>query len=343
MTFYRYLTKIFLSDGGFELYSRYKVLNHNIADVRGTDERSAAAPYPRLPRFYIPDSLWFLKSEGAMDLQRLSIGQMAKLNHVSKQTLRLYDRLGLLTPLSVNEETGYRFYSIGQSATLDMIQYYKEIGFSLQEIKERLNEMNLDKMPSVLQDRYEYIDRQMEKLKIDQAAILRSIDSFNRYMTLPQIGKIFYEYVPERTIYVYHTGADFFSYSYYEYEYYLRMFKDHLAEKGFPSTYFSNVGTMMRHDKFAGQLDFYSDELFIFMDKNDGLPFKTETVPAGTYISMCCDIFEAERDYAYILFEEMRIQGHKPLGDYLCEVVTEYPDSRNGQRKIFYKMQVRIN
>lgn len=278
-----------------------------------------------------------------MDLKKLSIGQMAKLNHVSKQTLRLYDKLGLLTPIYINEETGYRFYSIGQSATLDMIQYYKEIGFSLQEIKERLNEMNLDKMPSVLQERYEYIDRQMEKLKIDQAAILRSIDSFNRYMTMPQIGKIFYEYISERTIYVYHTGANFFSYSYHDYEYNLRMFKDHLTEKGFPSTYFANVGTMMRYEKIAHELDFYSDELFIFLDKNDKLPFKTETVPAGTYISMCCDIFDAEREHACILFDEMRSQGLSPLGDYLCEVVTEYPDSQNGQRKIFYKMQVRIS
>ena len=278
-----------------------------------------------------------------MDLKKLSIGQMAKLNHVSVQTLRLYDKIGLLTPLYINEDTGYRFYSIGQSATLDMIQYYKEIGFSLQEIKERLNEMNLDKMPSVLQDRYDYIDKQLEKLKIDQAAILRSIESFNRYMTMPQIGKIFYEYVPERTIYVYHTGQNFFSYSYYDYEYHLRMFKDHLTEKGFPSTYFTNVGTMMRHEKIAHDLDFYSDELFIFLDKNDRLPFKTETVPAGTYISMCCDIFDAERDYAEMLFKEMRNQNLTPLGDYLCEVVTEYPDSKNGQRKIFYKMQVRIN
>lgn len=33
-----------------------------------------------------------------MDLQKLSIGQMAELNHVSEQTLRLYDKEGLLVP-----------------------------------------------------------------------------------------------------------------------------------------------------------------------------------------------------------------------------------------------------
>lgn len=277
-----------------------------------------------------------------MNLQKLSVGQMARLNHISEQTLRLYDRMGLLKPHSVNTQTGYRYYSIGQSATLDMIQYYKEIGLPLKDIQERLNELNLSTMPSVLQDRYRYIEKEMEKLRIDQAAILKSIDSFNRYLTLPQLGSAFLEYMPERRIYVYHTGANFFSYDYYEYEYNLRMFKNHLKEQHFPSTLFSNVGTMMRHEHFSHMLDFYSDEMFIFLDRDMPVDLKTETVPAGTYFSLCCDIFEKEKLYAEKLFEEIRSKNYQPLGDYLCEVVTEYPNSENGERKIVYKMQIRI-
>ena len=278
-----------------------------------------------------------------MNLRKLSIGEMASLNHISKQALRLYDKMGLLSPIEINDKTGYRYYSIGQSATLDMIQYYKEIGFSLNDIKERLNEMNLNTMPEVLQERYEYSEREMKKLKINQTAILRSIDSFNRYMSLPQIGTIFYEYIPERSIYVYNTGADFFSYSYYEYEYYLRMFKDHLEENGFPTTYFANVGTIVRSRYFnEGYPELHSDEVFVFIDNNINIKLPVEAIPAGTYISMCCDVFEEEKDYAIKLFGEMRKNNIRPLGDYFCEVVTEYPDGENGQRKIFYKMQVRI-
>ena len=43
-----------------------------------------------------------------MDLQRLTIGQMAKLNRISQQTLRLYDREGLLRPMIIDPHTGYR-------------------------------------------------------------------------------------------------------------------------------------------------------------------------------------------------------------------------------------------
>ena len=41
-----------------------------------------------------------------MDLQKLSIGQMAELNHVSEQTLRLYGKEGLLVPRCVDPVTG---------------------------------------------------------------------------------------------------------------------------------------------------------------------------------------------------------------------------------------------
>ena len=40
----------------------------------------------------------------------LSIGQMARINHISIQTLRLYDKMGLLKPVAVDAGSGYRYY-----------------------------------------------------------------------------------------------------------------------------------------------------------------------------------------------------------------------------------------
>ena len=74
-----------------------------------------------------------------MNLQRLTIGQMAKLNQISQQTLRLYDREGLLTPMITDPHTGYRYYHIIQSARLDMIQYMKASGMTLKQIRPLLN------------------------------------------------------------------------------------------------------------------------------------------------------------------------------------------------------------
>ena len=65
-----------------------------------------------------------------------SIGEIAKLFNISTQTLRLYDRIGLLKPSLINEETGYRYYSIDQFIKLECIKRCKVMGFSLDEIKE---------------------------------------------------------------------------------------------------------------------------------------------------------------------------------------------------------------
>lgn len=78
-----------------------------------------------------------------MDLQKLSIGQMAELNHISEQTLRLYDKEGLLTPHFVDPSTGYRYYHIAQSAKLDLIQNMKVYGMTLRRIKSFLTTTTL--------------------------------------------------------------------------------------------------------------------------------------------------------------------------------------------------------
>ena len=65
----------------------------------------------------------------------ISIGEMAKMNRTTVPTLRLYDSMNLLTPCYVDEKTCYRYYDIKQNARLDMIQYMKELGMELKEIK----------------------------------------------------------------------------------------------------------------------------------------------------------------------------------------------------------------
>lgn len=63
---------------------------------------------------------------------------MAQLNHVSEQTLRLYDREGLLKAQEVDSESGYRYYHILQSARIDLIQNMKRYGLTLKQIRDML-------------------------------------------------------------------------------------------------------------------------------------------------------------------------------------------------------------
>ena len=55
------------------------------------------------------------------------------------KTLRLYDQLGLLKPVYIDENTGYRYYEPDQLDTMIAIQRYKRFGFTLDEIKTMLD------------------------------------------------------------------------------------------------------------------------------------------------------------------------------------------------------------
>ena len=76
----------------------------------------------------------------------LSIGQMARINHISIQTLRLYDKMGLLKPVAVDAGSGYRYYSILQCAKLDLIGSLKQCGLSLKEIGSYFENGNIESL-----------------------------------------------------------------------------------------------------------------------------------------------------------------------------------------------------
>ena len=43
-----------------------------------------------------------------------SVGEISKLTNVPIQTLRYYDKMGLLKPAYINEQNNYRYYSVNQ-------------------------------------------------------------------------------------------------------------------------------------------------------------------------------------------------------------------------------------
>lgn len=74
----------------------------------------------------------------------LSIGEFSNICKVSTKTLRYYAEIGLILPSEINPETGYRYYSIEQLKTMLFINRLKSYHFSLEEIKETLEQINHD-------------------------------------------------------------------------------------------------------------------------------------------------------------------------------------------------------
>lgn len=64
------------------------------------------------------------------------IGEFSKMCKTTVKTLRYYDEIGILKPEKIDKFTGYRFYSTNQLVELHKIQSYRQIGLSIDEIKQ---------------------------------------------------------------------------------------------------------------------------------------------------------------------------------------------------------------
>jgi DNA-binding transcriptional MerR regulator/effector-binding domain-containing protein len=68
----------------------------------------------------------------------LRIGDFSQLAQVSVPTLRHYDEVGLLKPAQVDKFTEYRYYALEQLPRLNRILALKDLGLSLDQIKQLL-------------------------------------------------------------------------------------------------------------------------------------------------------------------------------------------------------------
>ena len=72
----------------------------------------------------------------------LKIGEFSKLSHLTVKALRFYEKEQLLIPASTDRWTGYRFYETRQLADAAKIKAYRQLGFSIEEIRAILSGKN---------------------------------------------------------------------------------------------------------------------------------------------------------------------------------------------------------
>ena len=68
------------------------------------------------------------------------IGEFSRISRVPVKTLRYYDEIGLLKPAQVDRFTDYRYYTAEQLPRLNRILALKELGFTLEQVAQLLDE-----------------------------------------------------------------------------------------------------------------------------------------------------------------------------------------------------------
>jgi DNA-binding transcriptional MerR regulator len=108
------------------------------------------------------------------------IGEFSQLGQVTIRTLRHYDDLGLLKPAYIDPDSDYRYYKIEQLPRLNRIIALKELGLTLEQIAQLLDDdVSADHLRGMLALRQAELAQQIEATQAQLARVagrLRQIE-----------------------------------------------------------------------------------------------------------------------------------------------------------------------
>ncbi len=134
------------------------------------------------------------------------IGELSRISRLPVKTLRYYADIGLLIPDSIDRMTGYRYYSAGRVNECRRIVLYKELGFTLDEIKAQLDTdapkeaaALVDRKLSELKGQLSLLESRIKKLTQLKSELMEDCNMSYHNMLL--LKNVHFRTVSERSIY----------------------------------------------------------------------------------------------------------------------------------------------
>ena len=130
-----------------------------------------------------------------------SVGEAAKAVHTTSETLRHYDRIGLVKPSKKDEWTNYRYYTEQDIVRLNTVRALQLMDLSLQEIKKVLEYDDLEKIVDFLAQAEKKADEKIAALEYSKSKIqLAKADYEKKLQGQQKFNSIFLKDYPERII-----------------------------------------------------------------------------------------------------------------------------------------------
>lgn len=127
------------------------------------------------------------------------IGAFSKLANVSIRALHHYEEIGLLLPVTIDEQTNYRYYSLQQLSTMNKIKMLQQIGFSLNTIKEVLTTNDQSSLEYHYELRESQIIKELEELKTKQL-ILKTLKEHINHDGFIEHYNVVLKTIPKRSV-----------------------------------------------------------------------------------------------------------------------------------------------
>ncbi len=131
----------------------------------------------------------------------LSISKTAKIVGMTSETLRHYDRIGLVKPSKIDEWTNYRYYSSQDIVRLSTIKALQCMGLSLEKIKEILELKDFSKIVELLRQAENRAEEKIKELNSAKTKIQRARQFYESKLEgNNNTNSIFVKELPSRVI-----------------------------------------------------------------------------------------------------------------------------------------------
>ncbi len=128
----------------------------------------------------------------------LSITELAKLRKVTSETLRYYDRIGLIRPDYVDPESKYRYYSIRQYERLGTIKELRQLGMSIEDIQAYFKDRNLKKSTEMLTLHQQLLQQEIKEKMLLNKVLSRKLHFLEELAEPPVTDVVFECSFPKR-------------------------------------------------------------------------------------------------------------------------------------------------
>lgn len=129
-----------------------------------------------------------------------SIGETAKKAGITSETLRHYDRIGLVKPSQKDEWTNYRYYTAKDIVLLKTVRALQRMDIPLKKIKEVLEYDDIGKIVDFLNETEKRADEKIALLKESKAMIQRARADYEHKPRIAVSNEYFTEYFTEQVI-----------------------------------------------------------------------------------------------------------------------------------------------
>lgn len=130
-----------------------------------------------------------------------SVGEAAKAVHTTSETLRHYDRIGLVKPSKKDKWTNYRYYTEQDIVRLNTVRALQFMDLPLQEIKKVLEYDDLEKIIDFLAQAEKKVDEKIAALQYSKSKIeLAKADYERKLQGQQKFNGTFLKDCPERVI-----------------------------------------------------------------------------------------------------------------------------------------------